>query len=379
MLRLVYWTMTPSAPIDLLLVGAGHAHLHLLRHAQDLVKAGYAVHLLAPAQFRYSGVASATATGALPTSEGVVNVAALAAKGPVQHRVGTLTELDLEGRQARCDDGRWLDYDVISFNIGSAAATHDMVVGDGVLTVKPLEALAGLDARITAAVDALADSQRSARVTIVGGGSSSLELAGNVACRDGVVVNVVEESTTISPLLSARARSAVLKLLTARGVRVHTDLAVTSVDTDRVVLSDGRVMAHDVVILATGLVASPLIQTLGLAFEGRPGAGIPIRASLQHPDHEEVYAAGDCSHFLPRPLLRIGVYGVRQGPVLLAALVARATGGEAPQFHPQREVLQILDLGGGYGLATRGRWWWMGRGPLRLKRLVDRRWLAKYV
>ncbi|MGB3761995.1 MAG: FAD-dependent oxidoreductase [Ornithinimicrobium sp.] len=371
--------MSATAPIDLLLVGAGHAHLHLLRHAQDLAKAGYAVHLLAPAQFRYSGVASATATGVLPISEGAVDVAALAAMGPVQHCVGTLTELDLEGRRARCDDGRWLDYDVISFNIGSVAATHDMVVSDDVLTVKPLEVLAGLDARLTAAVDALADSSRSAHVTIVGGGSSSLELAGNVACREGVVVNVVEASETISPLLSKGARSAVFRLLTRRGVRVHTDLAVTSVEADRVVLSDGRSLAHDVVILATGLVASPLIQTLGLAFEGKPGAGIPVRASLQHPDHDEVYAAGDCSHFLPQPLPRIGVYGVRQGPVLLAALVARATGGKAPEFHPQRQVLQVLDLGGGYGLARRGRWWWIGRGPLRLKRRIDRRWLARYV
>lgn len=371
--------MTSPAPVDLLLVGAGHAHLHLLRRAQDLVNAGYVVHLLAPAHFRYSGVATATATGVLPISTGEVDVAALTAKGPVRHHVGKLAELDLESRRARCDDGEWLDYDVISFNIGSVAATHDIQVSKDVLTVKPLEALTSLDARVVDALDALAQSQRRAQVTIVGGGSSALELAGNLACRDGVVVNMVEASKTISPLLSQSARRRVLRLLTSRGVRVHTDLAVTSVDAERVMLSDGRVLAHDVAILATGLVAAPLIEALGLAFEGEPGAGIPVRASLQHPDHDEVYAAGDCSHFLPGPLLRIGVYGVRQGPVLLAGFVARAKGERTPEFRPQRQVLQILDLGDGYGLATRGRWWWMGRMPLRLKRVIDRRWLSNYV
>ncbi len=371
--------MTPTPPTSLLLVGAGHAHLRLLSRAQDLVEAGYAVHLLAPAQFRYSGVASAIATGVLPVASGAIDVAALTADGPVCHHVGTLTELDLPGHRARCDDGQWLDFDVISFNIGSVAARHGIDVGDDVLTVKPLEVLADLDRRVTAAIDALAGSARNARVTIVGGGSSCLELAGNLACRSDVEVHVLEASSTIFPQLSTAARRRVLPVLTSRGVRLHTDLAVTGVEADRVVLSDGRVLAHDVVALATGLVAPPLIETLGLAALGESGAGIPVRASLQHEEYDEIYAAGDCAHFLPQPLPRVGVYSVRQGPVLLAILVARATGARMPEFCPQRHVLQVFDLGGGYGLATRGRWCWLGRLPLRLKRSIDRRWLANYV
>ena len=34
--------------------------------------------------------------------------------------------------------------------------------------------------------------------------------------------------------------------------------------------------------------------------------------------------------------------------------------------------------GGGVGLAVRGRFWWCGTAALRLKRRIDRRWLARY-
>jgi NADH dehydrogenase FAD-containing subunit len=106
--------------------------------------------------------------------------------------------------------------------------------------------------------------------------------------------------------------------------------------------------------------------------------GVPVTATLQHPDHADVHAVGDCARFLPQPLPRIGVHGVRQGPVLLASLLARARGAELPSYEPQREALAVLDLGDGVGLAVRGRWWWQGRAALLLKRWIDRRWLRQY-
>jgi NADH dehydrogenase FAD-containing subunit len=105
---------------------------------------------------------------------------------------------------------------------------------------------------------------------------------------------------------------------------------------------------------------------------------VPVSATLQHEDHDEIYAAGDCAQFLPAPLPRIGVHGVRQGPILHASLLARLRKGPLPVYEPQRQALSILDLGGGVGLATRGRWWWYGASALRLKRYIDQRWLKTY-
>ena len=91
-------------------------------------------------------------------------------------------------------------------------------------------------------------------------------------------------------------------------------------------------------------------------------------------------AVGDCARFTPRPLPRIGVHGVRQAPVLLAALEARGRGEDADQhvYRPREHFLSVLDLGAGHALATRARWWWGGRGALMLKRRIDRRWIESY-
>ena len=137
---------------------------------------------------------------------------------------------------------------------------------------------------------------------------------------------------------------------------------------------DAMELSYDLAVLATGLTAPPLLAAIGLG----DGRGVPVLATLQHVDHDDVYAVGDCALFLPRSLPRVGVHGVRQGPVLLRSLLARRSGQSLPRYEPQRRALSILDLGGGVGLAVWGRWWWYGVGSLRLTRYIDRRWMRTY-
>ncbi len=355
-----------SAPRPrLLLVGAGHTHLHLLRQSRALHDAGYLVTLLAPPVFRYSGVASATATGDLPESEGSIDVAALAASAGVTYEAGRLVALDQEARVARTDDGCELGYDVVSFNIGSVVDPDAMSVEDAVVRVKPLDGLLGLQERLR--------STPAARVSVVGAGASGIELAAHLAALPMVeVVQLVEGGSLLGPDLPRGARRRLRRLLTSRGVELRTGAPVTHLGARGLTCADGTELRHDLAVLATGLAAPKLIADLGLGDR----AGIPVRATLQHVDHDDLYAAGDCADFLPGRLPRIGVHGVRQGPVLLASLLARRTGAGLPTYDPQRRVLSIIDLGAGTALATWGPLWWQGPAALRLKRRIDRRWVT---
>lgn len=351
---------------DLLLVGAGHAHLHLIAHAHDLVAAGYRVRVLAPRAFDYSGVASATAAGALPAAAGRIDVEALTARHDVELIEGTLTDLDLTDRVATTSGGATVAYDILSLNLGSVVDAPGLVASEEVLRVKPLSDLAALSARL----DALPE----ATVTVIGGGSTGLELAAHLAARPGVaLVRLVEAGPELGADLPAGARRRIRRLLTERSVEVHVDTAVREV-TGREMVLGRRSLPHDVALLATGLAAPPLLRALGVGNT----LGVPVTATLQHVEHPEIYAGGDCAHFTPGALPRIGVHGVRQGPVLLAGLLARTTGAEAPPYVPPRRALSVLDLGGGVGLAVRGRWWWYGAAALRLKQRIDRQWLEKY-
>lgn len=356
----------------LLLVGAGHAHLHLIEHATRLSAVGYDVTLVAPGRFDYSGVASAVAAGDQDPATGRIDVAALTdVLDHVEHVQSTVTDVDLTARTVTLADGSTRQWDVISFNIGSVASVPDeLPLHDSVVHIKPLGSLTSLRERLLTRPHG-----RGHRVTVVGGGSSGLELAAHLGARaDTDEVLLLEVGPRLGRALPSRARRRVIRLLRRRGVEVRTSARIHEITHDAVTLADGTSAPHDVAILATGLVPPALATRPPL---GGPD-GIPVRATLQHRDHVDVYAAGDCADFLPQRLGRIGVHGVRQGPVLLDALEARISGAPAPVYRPPRSALSILDLGGGTALATRGRWWWMGRSSLALKRWIDRRWIAGY-
>lgn len=355
----------------LVLVGAGHAHLYLLQHASRLARAGIHTTLVAPRWFDYSGVASAIAAGGRDPAEGRIDVAALARTGAVEHLPSLVTAVDITARTVTTSDGARVEWDVISFNIGSVAG-GSLAVADtsAVIGVKPLGDLARLHERL-----ARPPTGRGHRITVIGAGPSGIELAAHLAARPDIErVHLLESGPCIGAFLPRRAASRVVALLEGRGVRILTGVEVEQVSDDAVVLGDGTRLCHDTAVLATGLTPPPLATQPPLGGRG----GFPVRATLQHSDHDDVYAAGDCADFLPVSLPRIGVHGVRQGPVLLAALEASTSGAPAPVYRPQRQALSILDLGAGTAVAVRGRWWWLGRGSLALKRRIDRRWLAGY-
>lgn len=258
---------------------------------------------------------------------------------------------------------------MLSLNIGSVVAPAGVDIHPSVVRVKPLSGLVELDARIRAS------QHPGPTVTVVGGGPSGLELAAHLAVRRDVAqVRLLESGPVVGSGLPKGARRRVVRLLAARGVDVCTGCAARQIGEREVICGDDTGLPHDVALLAAGLTGPPLLAELGLG----DASGVPVRETLQHRDRGEIYAVGDCAHFLPSPLPRIGVHGVRQGPVLLRSLLARVRGEPLPAYEPQHRALSILDLGDGVGLAVFGRWWWCGAGALRLKRYIDRRWLRTY-
>lgn len=352
----------------LLLVGCGHTHLHLVKNLSRLVDAGYDVTLVGPADFDYSGAASGIATGTRPRREGRIDVAALT-RGRLTHLHDRVEAIDVAARTVRTEKGVTLTWDVVSFNIGSVTLVpHGILVDESVVQVKPLNSLMTLHGRL-----ARVPPGCSRRVTVIGAGPSGVELAGHLAARpERAEVTLLDDGPVLAGSPAPAVRR-VTRLLKERGVHLRR-ARVREVGADAVVLSDGTRLGHDVAVLATGLAAPALAR-----FSDIGGLdGIPVRATLQHRDHDDVYATGDCADFLPGSLGRIGVHGVRQAPVLLASLEARSRGGTAPTYRPPRQTLSILDLGGGTALAVRGRWWWLGRMSLWLKRRIDRRWIDGY-
>ena len=360
----------PREPLEVVLVGAGHTHLHVIDQAPRLRAAGVELTVVAPSRFVYSGRATAVAAGLRRFEDATIEVADLTRRRGVRHLATRVSDIDVVGRVLTLEQGGPLPYRVASLNLGSVVRTGGLTLGADVATVKPFERLLALSEWLAARPPA-----ERTRCSIVGGGPTGLELAGLLTHRwgDRVAVTVFQRGPLPGAALSAGARRAALKQLRARGVTIRTGAPVTAVHGDHLVV-DGVRHPHDVAVLATGLVAPPLVAATGLG----DARGIPVTPALLHRHHDDLYAVGDTAWFTAHPLPKLGVHGVRQGPVLVSSLLARAAGEQLPVYRPQRRALQILDLGGGHAVASRGRGWASGPPMRWLKDTIDQRWLDRY-
>jgi NADH dehydrogenase FAD-containing subunit len=164
--------LTSSERTHLLLVGAGHAHLHLIDRAETLRRARFDVTLVAPREFHYSGLATAVATGAMPAGAATIDVTSLAARRGVHHVEGRAAGCDPVRRIVTLEGGDSVGYDVVSINVGSIAATGTLEIAPGVSAVKPFDRLFAFATWL-----ARTRADRRYHISIVGGGPTGLELA----------------------------------------------------------------------------------------------------------------------------------------------------------------------------------------------------------
>ena len=134
-------------------------------------------------------------------------------------------------------------------------------------------------------------------IAVIGGGFIGLELASSAATR-GCRVTVIEAQPRI---LMRGVTEEISQVVAARhaaaGVTILTGIRVAKIETNKVIFSDGREIAADIVIAGIG--ASPrisLAEQAGLSLDN----GIACNSYLQTSD-SNIYAVGDCCSF-PHPV-----------------------------------------------------------------------------
>lgn len=371
--------MGRSAAISrIVLIGAGHAHLHVAKHARRLIDHGAQVTLIDPDRFWYSGLATGMLGGAYEPQQNDLDPRPLIEQAGGRFLRDRLVSLDRDNRMAHLASGETVAYDAISLNVGSKVPTEKLPGADEhAWPVKPISNLHRLRRYLETcfAIDCVD------RLAVVGGGATGCEVACNLAelarrHHSRAKVTLLTRGPTVLRDAPAGAGKFMLRWLRRVGVEVQVNAPVQRIESRAVVLRDGRSARAELIILATGLRASPLMAAFGLPV-GEDG-GLRVTAALHSPADERVFAVGDCAAFGPRPLPKVGVFGVRQAPVLLDNLLAMVRGQPLREYEPQRQFLRILNLGRGRGLAIRGNFWAHGRWCMRWKDRLDRKFLQQY-
>ena len=362
----------------LVLAGAGHAHLMTIHSIATIRGRGHGVTVIGPSTHHYYSGMGPGMLGGTYTPEQI----RFDSRMLVERQGGTFLEdrivcIDGDARRLLLASGKEVDYDVLSCNCGSSVELgFAESLAAPLYTVKPIEKLLAARERI------LADSRSNGlRIAIVGGGPSAAELAGNIVhlCRrPGLHAPEVRIScrSRFMDRYSDDVRQACGRYLAGLGVEILENDPVVGFGEWSLQTAGGRDDQVDMVFAASGVRPSSLFRESGLS-TGLDG-GLAVNQALQSPEHPEIFGGGDCISFLPRPLDKVGVYAVRQNPVLLHNLVAALEEAPLHHFSPGGGYLLIFNLGGGYGVLKKGPLFWKGRLAFKVKDWIDRRFMVRF-
>lgn len=362
----------------LVLVGGGHAHMVTLSKIHELVAAGHQVTVIQPSDHHYySGMGPGMLGGTYTPDDIRFATRHVVEKQGGQFIRDKVTRIDPDTRTVFTESGQTLTYDVLSFNAGSYVPTTIVAVEDqDVFLVKPIERLLEAKQRFIELT-----SQKNVVVGIVGGGPSAAEISGNL-------LQLARESGGKAPsitIFSGRrlmarfpepVRGRVEQNLKRRGVRIIEKDYVEAIKSGHIHMRSGQTHAVDFVFLALGVVPSTIFKTSGLPTG--PDGGLQVNRFLQSTAYPNLFGGGDCIYFEDAPLDKVGVYAVRQNPVLYHNLKAALEEKELQPFDPGGDYLLIFNLGERTGVLHK-RWLTFGGRPAFIaKDYIDRRFMKTF-
>jgi pyridine nucleotide-disulfide oxidoreductase family protein len=416
--------MNKGAGKRVVLLGGGHAHVHVLAGLAKEPLVGAEVLLVSPfARQIYSGMVPGLVAGHYTADQCAIPLAPLTDAAKVLRAESAVVAINVADHSVTLADGRVAEYDVLSIDTG-AVMDRSRLPGarEHALFVRPIE-------HFVALLPGLFEMarERVLDIVVIGAGAAGIELALALQARfsrlegqaadadevaelaDATAVKNVSKANNFSQISNVskdgyvreRARIAlvtggtepldglapaamrqVARVLAQRRITVIRDACV-AVDAKAVQLQGGARLACDAAVIATGAEAPAWLRDSGLLLDER--GFVRTGPTLQSSSHPEVFAVGDVAsrYDWPQPqALRNGVYAVRAGPPLLYNLRRWVAGGELTPHTPQQRALCLLSCGDRSAIAAWGPWGLGGAlwgGALwRLKERIDLGFVERY-
>jgi len=373
--------MQPPVPIaqDLVLVGGGHAHVHVLKRFGMRPEAGVRLTLItSDLETPYSGMLPGYVAGRYSFAECHIDLVRLARFAGARLIHDAATGLDRAARQILCRAHPPIRYDLVSLDIGATPRPDDVPgAAEHTVAVKPIAAFA----RRWQALLERAQEEGRVRLAIVGGGAGGVELALAAQHRlagllgGGVEVTLITREALL-PSHNAAVRQRVEIIFRERGIRALAHNPVVRVGPGRLIIADGSSVAFDEALWVTEAAGAPWLAGTGLPLDAR--GFVVVDEQLRSPADAAVFAAGDVATMPAHPREKSGVYAVRAGPPLADNLRRALTGRRLRRAVPQRQALALIGTGDGRAVASRGRHEAYGAPLWRLKEWIDRRWMRRY-
>jgi NADH dehydrogenase FAD-containing subunit len=360
------------------LVGGGHAHLTVLLNLATYVERGHRVTLIGPSPYHYySGMGPGLLSRIYRPRHVRFHVKKMAEDRGATFVEDKVVRIKPVQRTLDLQSGKQVTYDIVSFNTGSDVPLTGVVSEDrkSIVPVKPVFNLLQAQRFILTAL-----KERPMNFVVVGGGPAGVEVTANL----WRLVNQNGGNATIKLIagrkllgdLPEKVRTLAFSSLAGRGITTIEGNRVKKVTENEICLADGSSLPFDFAFMALGVQPSRIFRDSGIPTG--PDGGLLVNSFLQSVAHPELFGGGDCISLADRPLAKVGVYAVRQNPILYHNLLAALEGREMKTFIPQKDYMLIFNMGNGRGILWKKNFVYEGRLAFLLKDYIDRRFMRKF-
>ena len=356
----------------LVLVGAGRAHLHVLRALGRPLVRGLEIVLVTTDRVQFNpAMTSGILRGAYSEAEARIDVSALAERAGARIVEARADRFAPDAHVLHAGSER-IAFDLCSVDeIGPPLDSHLPGVVEHAIPVRPAsvlpEARGAIEARLAEGDDPL-------RCTVVGGGSIGVECAFALQRllrrrKGGGVVTIVDAEPHLLDDLSP-CRDLAQRALARAAVCFAFGARVVEVRADRVLLASGGELPSDVVLWTTGGAPPRFIAESGLAHDGH--GRLLVDERLRARSGAPIWAAGDCASASD------GAGDPRRHGELLERELRRHLGAPRSRLaRPQARPLCLLDTGDGRAILRWGTVTARSRLAWWLKRRLDRRFVQR--
>jgi NADH dehydrogenase FAD-containing subunit len=164
--------------------------------------------------------------------------------------------------------------------------------------------------------------------------------------------------------------------LTKRRIDIVEKDYVSEIRNKQITTQSGNTYSVDLVFLAVGVKPSSVSKESDLPTG--PEGGMRVNQYLQCLEYPNIFGGGDCIYFQNHPLNKVGVYAVRENPVLYHNLKAALEEAPLTAFEPGGEYLLIFNMGDGTGIFHRSGISFGGKLAFAIKNHIDRRFMRQF-
>ena len=347
-----------AAPLfeDLVLVGGGHTHVHVLKSFGLKPVPGLRLTLIGrDIRTPYSGMIPGFVAGRYAFEECHIDLAGLCAWAGARLIHDEATGIDRAGRQVLLKEGPAVAYDLLSIDVGSAP-NLDTIPGAGQWAT-PVKPIADLGRHWLAFLDGIKTWLGPLNIVVIGGGAGGVELALAIDHRLRAVAKGAQVQVTLATKdeilagLAAAARRRMRAIFRRRGLRLLEKAATVRIERGAVQLENGQWLQADAVFVVTEASAAKWFAATGLPLDE---ARFYRRRRHAAVDRRRAGLRGRrLRHSAKTPPAQSRRVRRPPGPAARRNLRRVVLGEPTEPFVPQSRYLSIIGTGDGRAVATR--------------------------